>query len=161
MQIREFQPSDLETLLAINQAGVPGVGSETAESLATWIGLSRAFIAEIDGAPAGFLTLIERGEMRYPSNNLRWLENWGPDFIYVDRIAIAASAQGMGVGSALYRNAFEAFAGSTPWMTCEVNLRPLNAGSLRFHERLGFAEIGRRSFDENCREVVYLARPLA
>jgi hypothetical protein len=29
-------------------------------------------------------------------------------------------------------------------LTCEVNLRPPNEGSLRFHRRLGFREVGRQ-----------------
>jgi uncharacterized protein len=98
--------------------------------------------------------------MGYPSANLRWLEKWGDDFIYVDRIAIAESGRGAGIGGALYVDAFRSYSGKTPWITCEVNLRPPNPGSLRFHERLGFHEIGRRSYAEDTKEVIYLARAL-
>lgn len=162
MIIRAYLPADLPALYVINQAGVPGVGDETPETLGKWLGLHDARVAVDDvGALLGFINLLPPGMMEYTSANLRWLEKWGDDFIYVDRIAIAESGRGHGVGAALYEAAFDAYAGKTPWITCEVNLRPLNAGSLRFHDRLGFKEIGRRSYAEDTKEVVYLARALA
>ncbi|KCZ92402.1 GNAT family N-acetyltransferase [Hyphomonas johnsonii] len=162
MIIRPYQLSDLPALHVINQAGVPGVGDETVEGLGKWLGLSHALVATDDAdQPLGFITLLPPGTLDYTSANLRWLEAWGDDFIYVDRIAIAETARGQGIGDALYRAAFDAYAGKTPFITCEVNLRPPNPGSLRFHARLGFTEIGRRSYADDTKEVVYLARPLA
>lgn len=162
MIIRPYTRADLPELYIINQAGVPGVGDETRETLGKWLGLSDARVAvDAAGGLLGFINLIPPGTMAYESANLRWLEQWGDNFIYVDRIAIAASGWGQGVGAALYAAVFEAYAGKTPWITCEVNLRPPNPGSLRFHARLGFEEIGRRSYAEGTKEVVYLARALA
>ena len=138
MIIRPYAPSDLPELYVINQAGVPGVGDETQETLGKWLGLHDARIAVDDsGKLLGFINLLPPGTMEYTSANLRWLEAWGDDFIYVDRIAIAETARGQRI------------------------LRPPNPGSLRFHDRLGFREIGRRSYADDTKEVVYLARPLA
>tara|TARA_R110001606_G_scaffold292978_1_gene440862 strand:+ start:204 stop:710 length:507 start_codon:yes stop_codon:yes gene_type:complete len=161
MIIRPYIISDLPALHVINQAGVPGVGDETEARLGKWLSLHDARVATDEGGTLlGFINLIPPGDMRYDSANLRWLENWGDDFIYVDRIAIAEAGRGQGTGAALYEDAFRAYAGKTPWITCEVNLRPPNPGSLRFHGRLGFEEIGRRSYADDTKEVVYLARPL-
>ncbi|KJS34707.1 MAG: hypothetical protein VR74_19195 [Hyphomonas sp. BRH_c22] len=160
MIIRPYTPADLAALHVINQAGVPGVGDETPETLGKWLSLHDARVAEVSGAPVGFINLLPPGMMEYTSANLRWLEAWGDDFIYVDRIAISESVRGQGIGAALYGAAFHAYAGTTPWITCEVNLRPPNPGSLRFHDRLGFREIGRRSYADDTKEVVYLARAL-
>ena len=161
MIIRSYKTSDLPALLVINQAGVPGVGDETEATLGRWLSLHDARVAaDEDGTLLGFINLLPPGEMRYESANLRWLEKRGDDFIYVDRIAIAEAGRGQGVGAALYEDAFRAYAGKTPWITCEVNLRPPNPGSLRFHARLGFEEIGRRSYADDTKEVAYLARAL-
>jgi uncharacterized protein len=161
MIIRPYKTSDLPALHVINQAGVPGVGDETEARLGKWLSLHDARVAtDVDGTLLGFINLIPPGEMGYDSANLRWLEKWGDDFIYVDRIASAAAGRGQGVGAALYQDVFAAYAGKTPWITCEVNLRPPNPGSLRFHARLGFEEIGRRSYADDTKEVVYLARRL-
>ena len=52
-------------------------------------------------------------------------------------------------------------AGSTPWLLCEVNVRPLNAGSLRFHHRIGFTEVGQQDTDGGRKTVSLLAKPLS
>ena len=38
-------------------------------------------------------------------------------------------------------------------MTAEVNTKPVNQGSIRFHEYMGFKEVGQRSFDDH--DVAY------
>ena len=160
--IRRYTPSDLAALHAINQASTPGVSSETQADLGKWIGLSTCLVAEdADGTPLGSLTLIEAGTLDYPSANLRWCEANCEDFIYVDRIAVAETARGQKVGEALYAAAFEAYASKAGQITCEVNRQPPNPGSQRFHERLGFVQIGSNIFVPGEKEVIYYARPLA
>ncbi len=162
MKIRPYKVSDLAALFVINQAGVPGVSEETIETLGVYIGMSTCFVAvSDDDAPLGFITLLPPGTAAYESANLRWLEAWGDDFIYVDRIAVGEGARGLGVGAVLYAKAIETFEVECEWITCEVNLRPPNPGSQRFHARLGFTEIGRRGYAEDTKEVVYLARRLS
>jgi predicted GNAT superfamily acetyltransferase len=161
MTIRLYTPADLPALFSINEASVPGVGKETQASLEKWIDLSQCFVAVDEaGKPQGFITLLPPGTTEYDSANLRWLENWREDFIYVDRIAIAASARGRGIGEALYRAAFAEYAGKTAHITCEVNRLPPNPGSMRFHKRLGFEEIGEQTYVPGEKAVVFLARAL-
>ena len=38
-------------------------------------------------------------------------------------------------------------------VTAEVNTKPVNQGSIRFHEYMGFKEVGQRSFDDH--DVAY------
>lgn len=165
MRIRSYQPSDLDTLYDINQAGVPGVGDETKTSLETWINLSTVFIAvDEKDTPLGFITLIEPGTMAYDSNNLRWFEAYiaenGRSLAYVDRIAIAKHARGQRIGEQLYKAAFEAFADRDE-IGCEVNINPPNPGSMRFHARLGFKRIGERGYGDGGYRVAYYVRALA
>ena len=160
--IRPFRDADLPALYEINQASVPGVGSEaSADGLKRWIDLSVCFVAvDEDDRPFGFLTLIEAGTLAYDSANLRWCEANCEDFIYVDRIAVAATARGQRIGQALYEAAFAHSAGRYGQITCEINRLPPNPGSQRFHERLGFRQIGERAYDEGRKAVYYYARPL-
>jgi predicted GNAT superfamily acetyltransferase len=78
----------------------------------------------------------------------------------VDRIALAPAARGSGTGERLYRELLALLAADPDRvglpLACEVNTRPANPGSLRFHQRLGFAEIGAN--DHGDKAVVYLAR---
>lgn len=165
MIIRSFRSADLPVLHTINQAAVPGVSPETPETLAKWIALSTAFVAEAGpgGPPLGFLTLVELGTAAYDSANLRWFEarqaREGGDLIYVDRIAVDPARRSAGIGAALYRHAFAAFSHRGE-IGCEVNITPPNPGSRRFHARLGFREIGQRPYDEGRKAVGYWARPL-
>ncbi len=161
--IRSYDRSDLAALFAINQASTPGVGSEdTADGLRRWIDLSTCFVAlGGDGAPMGFITLIDAGTEAYTRANLRWCEANCTDFIYVDRIAVAAASRGRGVGEALYQAAFDTYAEQVSQVTCEVNRLPPNPGSQRFHERLGFRQIGQRAYDEGRKAVIYYARSLS
>lgn len=164
MPIRPYQPSDLPALYAINQAGVPGVGHEDeAAGLGRHIAIGTCLVATDSGnEPLGFINLIEPGTLAYPSDNLRWIEDWmareGASAHYVDRIAIAPEARAGRLGEALYRAAFEAAAGRD-WLTCEVNTDPDNPGSHRFHQRLGFERIGERRYRPDY-AVAFYGRPL-
>ncbi len=165
MPIRSYRPSDLDTLYKINQAGVPGVGAETKISLETWINLSTIFIAtDKEDTPLGFITLMEPGTMSYDSDNLRWFEVYMAEndrsLIYVDRIAIAEQVRGQRIGEQLYKAAFEAFA-ERDEIGCEVNINPPNPGSMRFHARLGFNQIGDKTYGKQGYRVAYYVRALA
>lgn len=164
MPIRPYQPSDLAALYAINQASTPGVGHEDdADGLGRLIDMGTCLVAADDeDTPLGFINLIAPGTDAYPSDNLRWIEDWmareEKSAHYVDRIAIAAGARGQRLGEALYRAAFEA-AKPRACLTCEVNTDPDNPGSHRFHQRLGFQKIGERRYRPDY-AVAFYARPL-
>lgn len=63
--------------------------------------------------------------------------------------------QGRGVGYALYDDLRRRVGGDTPRIVCEVNIRPLNARSLRFHARFGFQPVGTQD-TEHGRKTVQL-----
>ena len=165
MPIRPYRPADLPALYAINQASTPGVGHEdSAAGLARWINIATCLVAaDARDTPIGFMTLIPPGTLAYDSENLRWFERYQigrpQSLIYVDRIALAEQARGRGLGEALYRAAFEAFK-DTDEIGCEVNTAPPNPGSHRFHQRLGFEQVGTRSYDGGAKSVAYYTRPL-
>lgn len=165
MPIRPYRSADLPALYAINQASTPGVGHEDcAAGLQRWINVSTCLVAaDASDAPRGFITLIPPGTLTYDSENLRWFERYQigrtETLIYVDRIALATTARGRRLGEALYTAAFEAFA-ETDKIGCEVNTLPDNPGSHRFHQRLGFKQVGTRSYDNDQKSVAYYTRDL-
>lgn len=165
MPIRPYQSSDLPVLYDTNQQSTPGVGHEdSAEGLARWINISTCLVAtaESDDRPLGFITLIPPGTMAYDSQNLRWFERYqtgrSASLIYVDRIALAPKARGLGLGEKLYDAAFAAF-NATDEIGCEVNTMPPNPGSHRFHQRLGFRAVGTRAHGDNY-AVTYYTRKI-
>lgn len=159
--IRAYTPADLPALHAINEQGVPGVSRETVEDLGKWLSLAECLVAlGSDGVPLGFLNLVPPGTAAYTSPNLRWFEARGGNLIYVDRIAIEAAARGQRIGEALYGAAFARCGARYASIGCEVNRLPPNPGSLRFHKRLGFLEVGGQAFVPGEKEVIYLERAL-
>ena len=148
MLIRRLVTDDLEAVLALNGDNVPAVSAVDAPELARLVDLtSISLVAEVDDAFAGFCMVMPPG-VDYASLNYGWFgahaaELGYDDFAYLDRIVVDAGVRGKGIGAELYEAVEDSIAG-TPWLLCEVNLRPRNDGSLRFHQRLGFVEVGQQ-----------------
>jgi predicted GNAT superfamily acetyltransferase len=160
MKLRDYREGDLPYLHEINEASTPGVSSETEVSLAEILELSHCIVAEDEaGFPVGFISLIEPGTQEYNSPNLRWFE--GRDearsktLIYVDRIALHPEFRSRKLGEKLYRAAIDAFQDRSS-IGCEVNTRPENPGSMRFHERMGFRVVGEQAFSPEKAVAYYL-----
>ena len=161
MIFRDYKAGELSRLHEINMASTPGVSEETVDALAEIISLSTCIVAEgDDGLAAGFITLLPPGTLAYESPNLRWFEIWlegrTERLIYVDRIALHPDARGQRLGEALYGEARKQFA-DHDLIGCEVNTKPNNEGSHRFHPRLGFEQVGEQAFSE-VKAVAYYVR---
>jgi predicted GNAT superfamily acetyltransferase len=137
--IREMRATDLEVVWAINQENVPAVGEETLADLAKIHDQSTiALVAEVANQIVGFCMVLLPGA-DYGSPNYEFFCDRLDDFIYLDRVAITKNFQGMGIGAALYREV-ELRSGAE-WFALEVNTKPRNEGSLRFHAREGFVQM--------------------
>lgn len=153
--VRRLQPGDLAEALLLNNANVPAVNALDAAELARLRGFAVAGLAAVDAhGLVGFCLVYAAGE-DYGSLNYRWFSERFTDFAYLDRIAVAHRARRLGVGSALYDGVFDTLAAhpSIGTLCCEVNIRPLNDGSLRFHHRLGFREVGQQETDGGAKTV--------
>jgi uncharacterized protein len=141
MHIRDATTADFATMSVINEDNVPAVNHLSEDDLVALVGWSSmALVAEADdGSVAGFCLVLPPGTP-YGSSNYSWFCQRYTDFIYLDRVAVAETHRSQGIGAALYREV-EARA-TVPWFLLEVNLKPRNDGSLRFHAREGFVEVG-------------------
>jgi predicted GNAT superfamily acetyltransferase len=127
----------------LNQSEVPHLGSETWVEFCRLCSISAyARVAILRSAEAGFL-LGMTADADYDSPNFLFFRERYRGFLYVDRIAVAASGRRLGVGASLYADA-ETYArgAALTSICCEVNLRPANPGSLSFHRELGFVQVG-------------------
>lgn len=159
--IRDYRPEDLSWALALNNDAVPAVNGHTPETWAELVHLSHVIrVAEAPSGAAGFMVLFTPGA-DYISPNYRWFSERYPTFLYVDRIVVDPSAQGTGVGRALYEDGIARCSEiNAPVFTCEVNEQPPNPGSIAFHHRLGFEAVGRQATDGGEKRVVLMARPV-
>lgn len=158
--IRDVEVADLDAVLRLNQSEVPHVGSVDIERMQFFADTAHYFrVAESDGDIAGFLIGLRPGTS-YGSPNYRWFCDRYEEFAYVDRVAVAEFARRTGLATRLYDDFAAAMPASVPVMTCEVNLKPPNDSSLRFHERLGFRQVATLESDRGEKIVALLERPL-
>lgn len=153
--LRDATGADVEAVHALNQANLPEVGSCSLERFRWFAERAPYFrLLEVDGRLAGYLIAVTP-EVPYDSGNFLWFRERREDFVYVDRIAIAEEHRGRGHGRAFYRDV-ERFARErgADRVTCEVNVRPRNEASLRFHEALGFRGLAERETDYGCRVLM-------
>ena len=161
--IRPADKSDIDAVLALNNASTPDVNELTRTELEWLADVAHTFL--VVGVPddplAGFLLGLDGPGVGYESLNYSWFSARYERFIYVDRIVVAESARGQGVGQTLY-DEFSAAgrAEGHDVMLAEVNIKPHNHVSLKFHDRYGFSPVGEQDTDGGNKRVVMLAYPL-
>ena len=149
----------LPQIYALNQGEVPKVGTLTELELAWYFEHAPFFwVAQWEEAFAGFMVALTP-QSDYASPNFRWFCERGADFIYIDRLAVAAAHRRQGLGRGLYE-AVQGYARElgARALTCEVNLKPLNQESLDFHRRLGFEQVGEQVDPRNGKSVAMLEK---
>ena len=145
--LRTLTDADIPAVLVMNNAAVPAVNALALTDLAWFQAEAEAFVVAVEpqGGIVAFLILLDGPSCPYPSENYRWfVDHHREPFLYVDRIVVGASVRGLGTGQLLYRHAIEIGTGRWPALSAEVNLRPRNDASLRFHAAFGFREVGQR-----------------
>ena len=143
----------LPTIVKINQEAIPAVSSVTLKGMEHFLSTVDYFrTLQLDDIIIGFLIALTPGK-DYHSPNYKWFEKKFDSFMYVDRIVIDPAYQSNGFGWAFYNNLKEFTEGRSPRITCEVNLRPPNEGSIIFHEKYGFRQVGRQETEKGKKEV--------
>ena len=158
--VRDAVERDHAAVLALNNAAVPHVNVLTAEQF-SWLATRTDYfrVCANEGGVVGFVFAIADGT-DYWSANYAWFDERYDSFLYLDRVVVAEHGRRTGAGRALYSD-LELFAsGRWPRILLEVNLRPPNPGSLRFHERMGFREVGVRESDDGGHAVAMQELPI-
>ena len=143
MQRRDLQADELEQFVRLNNLAVPHVNELSVASASALLDEASFAWALVDaGELAGVLIVFGPGAS-YQSENYRWFSNKYQQFAYVDRIVIAESHRGSGLGRQFYQALIESCGEtSVPRICCEVNLLPPNPGSSAFHQQMGFVSVG-------------------
>ena len=157
-EIRPSAETDLPVILELNKGAIPAVNHLNHPEIRNLFSQAEYFQCLcLDQRVIGFLIALAPGAI-YKSPNYRWFE-WRYDrFLYIDRIVIDPSHQGNGFGRMFYDKLNE-FAGQKqiPRITCEVNLRPKNENSLRFHKHYGFRQVGSQETEGGTKQVSLMA----
>ncbi len=156
MTIRELTMADADWFLPLNNNAVPHVNaleSGDLEAMLAEAALAWAILAGEE--PAGGLIAFRPGT-GYDSANYLWFKDKFDDFLYIDRVIVDPQKRGLGLGKSFYEGALEAARTAGVMLCCEVNERPPNPGSMRFHERFGFEPVGRQETEGGKKSVVLL-----
>ena len=151
-----FSYTDLEEILAINQANIPEVGNiDDINRLNHLINWSSHLIVVREEEIAGFIILM-RENQSYDSLNYEFFNSQGYPFLYVDRIAIKEGHRRKGLGQMIYSRTIEIAKELNLPTCCEVNTLPKNEPSLAFHDSFGFEDVGTKDYEDH--SVVYLRK---
>lgn len=158
--IRDVAQEDLDEILKLNEAVVPAVSSIPIEKM-QWFAEHAVYfrVATADDRLASFLIGLRPG-VAYDSPNYIWFCDHYDEFGYIDRIAVADHARRHGLATKMYDDFKATLPSDISVMTCEVNLRPPNESSMRFHERYGFEQIGSQATEGGAKEVALMALKL-
>lgn len=154
--IYEAQASQLLTIINLNNAAVPAVNHLQLSELKSICTESSFFLSiSLQSEVAGFVIAL-RENSSYASVNYRWFASRYPSFLYIDRIVIAPRFQRCGLGRRLYDHLTTKEQGRCETLLCEVNLWPKNTGSLLFHKRYGFQQIGTQKIEAGAKKVAMM-----
>jgi len=143
----------LNEILNLNESFLPAVSSVDINQMNRFLRFADYFKnVFINNKISGFLIAIQPGK-KYDSLNYKWFEKKFESFIYVDRIVIGSEFQGQGIGRALYDDLQSYSSKKTNIITCEVNIKPSNEGSMIFHQKYGFKKVGTQITDNGKKEV--------
>ncbi|MFO0589207.1 MAG: GNAT family N-acetyltransferase [Polyangiaceae bacterium] len=160
--IRQLAASDQTDVLRINAESLPGVARLDENEIGRLLHLPNSHLAA-EGADHTVLgyALAFPSDAPYDGEEFHFLKRLQPEpFLYIDQVAVGATARRAGVASALYE-ALATYARHRRLaaMCCEVNLEPPNPGSLAFHQDAGFHRIGQLQTADG-RTVVLMIKPL-
>ena len=150
--VRNIESTDLTRVLAINNANTPGVSELTLSELETDItNCLHALAIDNEHGKVCAFCITFAPDAPDAGVNHRWFAERYASFVYLDRIAIDPTYQNLGLGVLLYQSVEQQMIDSAQHslLCCEINLEPPNPGSLRFHHRIGFTEVGQHSPQQN------------
>ncbi len=140
----------LEKIFILNQENIPEVGSlSSIDYLRQLIQLSsyQFYIAKEEEI-IGFIICFKENSS-YDSLNYKFFSDTESKFLYIDRIAIKDSFRREGIGKSFYNYIEQIATEEKIYLCCEINTTPLNQPSMQFHKKLGFKQVGHKSFNDH------------
>lgn len=139
MSIRRTKEKDLPKILELNNMESKWVGKKEIDFFQNHIDIPIFNVFETNERIVGFLMAMDQNT-DYDSINFLWFKNRFNKFYYIDRVVVDESMRGKGIASLLYKELID-IKGDIP-LVAEVSINPANKGSLIFHDKIGFKEVG-------------------
>jgi uncharacterized protein len=156
--LRPIEPRDHAAVLALNAYDVEHLAPMDETRLHQLLALvDRGDVVDVDGAVAGFVMTFAAGTAYDSPNYQAFSTRFGDAFYYLDRIAIDTGYRRRGLANLVY-DEIERVASPYSRLALEVSWVPPNEGSLAFHARRGFAQIG--TLGDETKAVVLMSKDL-
>ena len=150
----DYDENHVSDIYSINQDNVPEVGSlDSLDQQRKLLSISSYHSILLEENELIGFSICFRESRPYWSENYKYFEDKLDRFLYIDRIAIRSEYRRQGHAKRMYEDIFNFASQDDLIVTAEVNTKPANQVSLRFHEYMGFKEVGARSFDDH--DVAY------
>jgi len=156
MQLRELRSKDIPLVWKINEQGLPGTGKVSQQEIVELLRIAELTIGAFDGEQLVGFVLCFLPRTDYASLNYAWFNQRYQEFLYVDRIAVSENHRNQTIGSLLYQQVISYAKQYNYPIAAEVSLNPPNPGSMRFHHRFNFTEIG--VFNQQSKSVTMMMR---
>ena len=156
MQLRELRSKDIPLVWKINEQGLPGTGKVSQQEIVELLLIAELTIGAFEGEQLVGFVLCFLPRTDYASLNYAWFNQRYQEFLYVDRIAVSENHRNQTIGSLLYQQVISYAKQYNYPIAAEVSLNPPNPGSMRFHHRFNFTEIG--VFNQQSKSVTMMMR---
>lgn len=142
MEVRPLTFDDVDSMWIINEQGLPGTGQVSKSDLGELLNSSILSIGAFEKEDLTAFVICLPPGTDYGSLNYAWFNKRFDAFLYVDRIAVSKELRSRGIGTMLYEHVVSYSIKHNLPVAAEVNLKPPNPGSMRFHSRFNFEQIG-------------------
>ncbi len=142
MELRPLGDEDIPAMFLINQQGLPGTGKVSHEDISLLLEFASYSVGYFTGEELLGFVICMPPRTDYGSLNYAWFNEHYEAFVYVDRIAVSQKHRNKSIGTQLYNHVVEFASQDNVPVAAEVSLKPPNPGSMRFHSRFNFEEIG-------------------
>ena len=150
--------STREALLRVNNASAAETSPLSRARFDQLIAAARIALSVTPAA--AFLLAFEQSD-DYDGGHFLWFRRQFEKFLYIDRVVVAEQYRRHGLGHMLYADVSKrAIKLGHTRVVCEMNHRPPNPVSDKFHAVQGFEEVGRATIDNGAKTVRYLAADL-
>ena len=153
MSIRRAKEKDLPSILDLNNREYKWVGKKEIDFFQKYMDISIFNVFEANERIVGFLMAMDQNT-DYDSINFLWFKDKFNKFYYIDRVIVDESMRGKGIASLLYRELID-IKRDIP-LVAEVSINPSNEGSVIFHDKIGFREVGTLTSGDKKVRMYYL-----
>ena len=153
MSIRRAKEKDLPSILDLNNRESKWVGKKEIDFFQKYMYIPIFNVFETNERIVGFLMAMDQNT-DYDSINFLWFKDKFNKFYYIDRVIVDESMGGKGIASLLYRELID-IKQDIP-LVAEVSINPSNEGSVIFHDKIGFREVGTLTSSDKKVRMYYL-----